>query len=239
MNPFGAIPINEYIENEERIGAFDAVVSLISGYSNTLTQKSNDVAYFADALLLLLGVTIDEDAAKGMKDNRILNLKEYDKDMMPEVKFLERPSNDDTQENLLNRLSEDIHVIANVPKLTDEKFGAVSGVAMKYKLWGLDMIRSTKERKFRYALKQRFKVYASYLALVKHKELDVTQLRFTFFANKPNDTKEDVEIVKGLTGIISHQTQLEKIELVENVEDEFQRIESERNKQMSDQYEQI
>ncbi|MGL5549473.1 MAG: phage portal protein [Culicoidibacterales bacterium] len=236
LNPFGRIPIVEYIENEERLGAFDAVTELLAGYSNTLTQKSNDVAYFADALLLLLGVTIDDKAEKGMRENRVLNVERYDKEMMPDVKFLERPSNDATQENLLKHLAEDIHIISNVPKMTDENFGTASGIAMKYKLWGLETIRSTKERKFRYALKQRFLVYAAYLELNKSLVLDVSQLKFTFFANQPNDSKEEIEIVRNLTGIISHQTQLDQIDFIDNVDAELQRIEEEKNGQMGDQY---
>lgn len=238
MNPFKQIPIVEYIENEERLGAFDAVLPLIAGYSNTLTQKSNDVAYFADALLLLLGISINAETMKDMKENRVLNVPEYNKEMLPDVKFLERPSNDGTQENLLDRLSEDIHIISNVPRLTDEKFGDTSGVAMKYKLWGLETIRSTKERKFRYALKQRFNVYASYLEMVKKQTLDVSLLEFKFFANKPNDLKEDVEIVRNLTGIISHQTQLEQLELVKSVDAELERIKDEQEPEDS-QYESI
>ena len=67
---------------------------------------------------------------------------------------------DDTAlENYKNRLREDIHTGANVPHMCDESFGGnLSGVAISYKLWGLEQICSIKERKFKKGLQRRIEL---------------------------------------------------------------------------------
>jgi len=40
---FGGVPLIEYIENEERQGAFEQVESAITGYEKAISEKANDV----------------------------------------------------------------------------------------------------------------------------------------------------------------------------------------------------
>src|SRR5699024_1684412 len=46
---FGDVPLIEYLENEERQSAFENVETLINAYNKALSEKANDVDYFADA----------------------------------------------------------------------------------------------------------------------------------------------------------------------------------------------
>ena len=50
------------------------------------------------------------------------------------VDFMGKPESDTTQENHLNRLERLIFHISMVANISDEKFGASSGIALKYKL---------------------------------------------------------------------------------------------------------
>src|SRR5690606_10083353 len=45
---FGDVPIIEYVENEERQSSFENVETLINAYNKALSEKANDVDYFAD-----------------------------------------------------------------------------------------------------------------------------------------------------------------------------------------------
>ena len=73
---------------------------------------------------------------------------------------------------LRRALSEDIHKFSMVPDLTDEQFAAnASGVAMRYKLLGLEQLTGVKERYFREGLRCRVRLFAHYLALLGDREI--------------------------------------------------------------------
>ena len=64
--------------------------------------KANDVDYFADAYLKVLGAYLDKDDVKSIRDDRIINFDgEADK---LNVDFLQKPDGDTTQEHLIDRL---------------------------------------------------------------------------------------------------------------------------------------
>lgn len=51
----------EYVNNDERQGIFEPVISMINAFNKALSEKANDVDYFADAYLAILGVQLDKD----------------------------------------------------------------------------------------------------------------------------------------------------------------------------------
>ena len=70
-------------------------------------------------------------------------------------------------------LREDIHKFCFVPDLSDRQFAMnQSGVAMRYKLMGLEQMASVKERWFREGLRTRLSLYARLLALSGEEPLD-------------------------------------------------------------------
>ena len=127
------VPATEYVENEERIGIFEGVLPMINAYNKALSEKANDVDYFADAYLIVLGADMDEEDIKSLRENRIINFPGDDTPNLV-VKFLEKPNGDTTQEHLIDRLERLIYQISMVANISDESFGASSGIALKYKL---------------------------------------------------------------------------------------------------------
>lgn len=73
-NPYGEVPMIEFMENDERQGRIESVWSLINNYNEALSEKANDVSYFADAYLKMIGVDLaDENVAAYLRDNRVIN----------------------------------------------------------------------------------------------------------------------------------------------------------------------
>jgi SPP1 family phage portal protein len=150
---FGEVPIIQYCNNEEKLGDFEGVISLIDAYNLAQSDSANDFQYFTDAYLLMVGAKLGGgendptgDVARAtMRETRIIELPDKDVD----AKFLIKDINDTAIENYKNRLRKDIHTLAKVPDLSDESFsGNLTGVAISYKIWGMDQIVSVKERKF-------------------------------------------------------------------------------------------
>lgn len=136
--------------------------------------------------------------------------------------------NDTALENYKNRLDKDIHKFSLVPNITDENFaGNASGVAMAYKLQGLEFLTGVKEQKFRKGLLRRVELITNILSIKMNKELLFTDIGFTFTRNNPKNLVEIVKMATDLTGVISEESQLDMLPMV-NTEQELKRKEKEK-----------
>lgn len=222
---FDGVPATEYIENEERQGIFEPVMTMVNAYNKAISEKANDVDYFADAYLKILGVELDETSMQHIRDNRIINFEGEEAGKLI-VEFMNKPESDTSQENLLERLERLIFAISMVANISDENFGAATGVALKYKLQAMSNLAKTKERKFTSGMNRRYKILFSHpVSKVAHDSW--IQLHYTFTPNIPSNLLEEAQIAAQMEGITSHHTQLKVISAVENVEDELALIEDE------------
>lgn len=227
---FGDVPLIEYIENEERQSAFENVESLINAYNKALSEKANDVDYFADAYLAILGVALEDKDLERIRDNRIINLKDGDVNKLV-VEFLDKPNADTTQENLINRLEKLIFQISMVSNISDENFGTSSGISLKFKLQSMENVALMKERKFNNGMIRRFKMMfaipTNFVGVDKESYLDID---YVFSRNIPNDLMDEAQAVEKLAGITSKRTQLSILSAVDNVQEELDQIEAEKEK---------
>lgn len=225
---YDGVNASEFMQNEERQGVFEPVMSMVNAYNKAISEKANDVDYFADAYLKILGALVDTDDIKFIRDTRVLNLVGEDAEKII-AEFMDKPSNDTAQENLLERLERLIYQISMVANISDENFGTSSGIAMKYKLQAMSNLAKTKERKFTSGMNRRYKLLFSHPASEVPADAWM-QLEYKFTPNIPANLLEEAQIAAQMEGITSHHTQLAVISAVENVEDELDRIEEE-NKQ--------
>lgn len=222
---FGDVPIVEYVENEEKMGAFEPVITLVDAYNKAISEKANDVDYFADAYMKILGVALEEEDLKAIRDNRIINMRGEDTDKLI-VEFMEKPNADQTQENLIERLQKLIFSIAMVADISDENFATTSGIALKYKLQAMSNLAGTKERKFTRSFNERFRLIAS-LPNNPMTPDDALGLTYTFKRNTPNNLLEEAEIARSLTGLVSDETILENLSIIQDSKAEIERIKTE------------
>ncbi len=227
LHGFQDVPFSEYLENEERSAIFESVITLINSYNKAISEKANDVDYFADAYLKLLGADIEQETLKNIRDNRIINLCGDNAEKLV-VEFMDKPNADTTQENLINRLERLIYQISMVANINDENFGSSTGIALKYKLQSMSNLAKTKERKFTSGMVRRYKVIASN-PLSNMKEDSWLDLEFKFTPNFPANLLEESEIAGNLAGITSSETQLKVISAVGNVKEEIERMKSEND----------
>lgn len=222
---FDGVPATEYIENAERQGVFEPILSMSRAYNKAISEKANDCDYFADAYLKILGVALDEKGLQHIRDNRIVNFTGEGLDDIV-VEFMDKPSNDTAQENLLERLERLIYQVAMVANISDESFGTASGIALKYKLQAMMNLAKTKERKFVSGMNRRYKLLFGHPASKVNKDAWM-QLRYQFTPNLPANMLEEAQIAAQMDGIVSHETQLRVLSLVDNVQDELDKIDEE------------
>ena len=224
-NYFRDVPIVEYVENEERMGTFEPVENLINAYNKAISEKTNDVDYFADAYMKILGAMLDEETLQRIRDNRIINMAgQSDGNLV--VEFMGKPNADETQENLLDRLEKLIFAISMVANITDETFGTASGIALKYKLLSMSNLANTKERKFAKGFNRRFQLI-SQVPNAKISPQDLWGIEYKFTRNMPNNLAEEAEQARALKGIVSDKTLLQALSIVQDVGAEIERLEEE------------
>ena len=227
VHGFEGVPASEYRENEEEIGIFEPVMTMINEYNEAISEKANDVAYFADAYLKILGAKLTKEELASLRDNRIINFDGSDSSSLI-VEFLQKPNGDTTQENLLNRLEKLIFQISMVANISDESFGSASGIALKYKLQAMSDLAMTKQRKFTSGMNRRYKLIFSNPVSGMKKD-DWVKLSYQFTQNFPANLLEESQIAGNLAGITSKQTQLKVLSVVENVQNEIDQIEKEQD----------
>ena len=113
--------------------------------------------------------------------------------------------------------------------MTDDNFGGTqTGVAMKYKLWGIEQCRITKERYFRRSLFQRLRLIFNILSLSSGSIYDISQnIDFIFYKNLPENDADVVDLVSRLQSIVSTRTLLKQIPFVDDVDAEMEELKKE------------
>jgi len=225
---FGEVPVIEYLNNDEGMGDFERVITLIDAYNKAQSDTANDFEYFADAYLALIGYSgTDDEDIKNMKENRVLLLEEEGG-----AQWVTKTQDYLASREFKERLEQDTHKFAQVPNLTDEQFAQnLSGVSIRYKLWGMEQAVSTKERHFKKALQRRLKLLTNFLN-VRGSNYDYKNVNISFTRNIPENEKDAAELVGKLAGYISQKTLLSYLPFVEDPQKEMERVEEERQERV-------
>ena len=228
-NYFDDVPIIEFPNNKQRRGDFENILTLVDAYNMAQSLSLDDLMDFTDAFLVIRGMggTDDEDVRR-MRQNKVL---EFD-DPSGNAEWLIKNLNDTYIENLKNRLQTDIHKFSQIPDMSDSNFaGNATGVAIKYKLIGLEQIRSRKEREFKKALQRRIELISGMLNTKGVDAIDFRDVEITFTPNIPANNQEQAQIVKELQGVVS---QKKLLSLLPFVEDPVRELEELRKEQEAD-----
>lgn len=229
INIFNQVSMIEYWNKVNQKGDFESVVSLINAYNLLQSDRVNDKEQYVDSLLVLYGTLAGDNSEEKLKTARelkrlgLLELSEGDK-----VEYLSKTFHEADVELLKKSIIEDIHKISKVPNLTDENFaGNSSGVAMKYKLLGLEQLAQTKEEYYRIGLKERIKLYANILN-IKMIRTDIDNIEMTFIRSLPVNELEIAQLITYLNNVVSQKTLLSLLPFVEDVDNEIERVEEQK-----------
>lgn len=232
IHGFDGVPAVEYVENKEHMGIFESQLSEIDAYNKALSEKANDVDYFGDAYLAILGAEVRKDEMPVVRRNRVINFK-GNSGNKPDVFFLEKPSADSTQEHLLDRLEKLIFLTSMIADVSDENFaGNASGVALKYKLLAMQNLATFKALKFQAAMNRRYKLLFSN-PLARINKDSWTKIDYKFTMNYPANIESEATVAKDLEGVTSKETQLKVLSVVDDPKAEMERIAEEDSDAMN------
>lgn len=226
---FGAVPAIDFMQNSEKRGLYEGVLNLIEAYNQVLSEKANDVEYFADAYMVVTGVELPDDFKEDLREYKLINLHGQGEGVQIDVQFLAKPNGDAEQENLINRLEMLIFKMCMVPDITDESFSTASGTALKMRMMPMNNLARNKERKFVMGVKERLKLLANYPAMTQFTGDDWQQVEITMHRNMPEDLAAEATVAGALAGIVSEETQLGILSCVDDPQKERERKEAEQN----------
>lgn len=228
---FGEVPLIEHINNEERMGDFEPVTTLIDAYNELQSDRVDDKEDFVDAFLFLKSLDVDSDTAKKLKEERILLGFENS-----DAKFLSKIMTESDVKVLRDDLKEDIHRFSLVPDLSDDSFGNnLSGVAIRYKILAFEQMVKNKEASFKASLEKRFELYNNYLSVKgiaskvpKHR----VDIKFTH--NLPVNNLEIAQMVNYLKDDLSLATKLGQFDFISDAAEEVKLVNKERKKRQEE-----
>ena len=226
---YGKIPVVTMYNNEEKMSDLERVESLVNDYDKVLSDVSNEFEAFRNAYLMLKNMVAGNDSLRKLKDEGILEVMESG-----DAKFLTKQIQTEAIENHLNRLEKNIYMFSQVPNLSDESFaGNLSGVAIRFKLFGLETKCIVKERKMEKAIRDLFRVIIAPLRVLSGKEPDVLNLKVEFTRNVPNNITEIVDTVTKLDGKVDKETLLALLPFIDNPSEVLEKLEADKEKDRS------
>lgn len=255
---FDGVQINEYQNNEKRLGDAEKVLPVIDVYDLSQSELANYQENTNNAILVISGNpqtgkgktgsgNSPEDVAAGMKESGLLILGQSPRDLngkptgeTPQAYYLISEYDSVGAESYKARLVSDILRFTMVIDFTDVNMGGNNtGVGLMFKSWGNNNLRKTKERLLEKGFMRRLRILgSSYSRRSKsNPELiydEINNLSIKFTPNIPQSDEEIMNVVKGLFGIVSKQTSYQMAEKLTGVQpdDEEERIASERDEAM-------
>lgn len=225
---FETIPVIEYRNNKFGIGDYEQQISLIDAYNSLTGNRVNDKEQAIESILILysarLGDTEEEvsEARRILREEGILELPEGSK-----AEYLNNVLDENSVEILRNAIKEDIYTFSHIPNLTDENFaGNSSGVAMEFKLLGLEMVTKTKEQYYKRGLRKRIELFAGYLNMGQIAE-NAKSIVPQFSRGLPKNVLELSQIISNLQGKVSLRQLLSLLPFVEDPDAEIEALKEE------------
>ncbi len=249
---FGDVPMVEYWNDENEKGDFEQVGTLIDAYDTLESDRVNDKEQFVDNLLVLTGARMENEyenvtytasdgtqrteqrvtatPAEQLRRDKMLYLPDAD----AKAEYLSTTMTESDVEVLKDAIKKDIHKFSMVPDLTDENFAAnASGVAMKYKLLGLEQLTKIKEKWFREALRQRLRLFAEFLRVKDGTQLNADDVEMSFTRALPINELETAQTLAQYQNMVPENILLAQVPFIENP-DEAQKQMLEQKRQAAE-----
>jgi SPP1 family phage portal protein len=220
---FGQCPANILVMPDED-SIFDCVLSEQDSVNELLSAEIDDYAAFCDAYLVIEDADMEEDTVKTMKTNRVLQLPTGAK-----AYWLTKSANDAQVENILKRLHDSIYRTAQCPDFSSESFvgGVSSGIAIQYRLTGMETRAGTIEAEAKKALQRRIEILCGVASLKLGEEV-FRDIEITFKRNIPADEAALINMINALKGTVSDETLLAQLPFISDVEKELEKVREEK-----------
>lgn len=224
---FTQCPANIFTLPDEK-SIFDCIMSLQDSANELISNEVDDYSAFCDAYLALTGVDADSDDIAAMKQNRVLVLPEG-----ATATWVTKSANDTQIENIMKRIHDSIYRIAQCPDFSSETFvgGVSSGVAIRYRLTGMENRAGIIEGAMKKALQRRIEIITGIASLRLGEEV-FRDISIEFKRNIPEDMTATINMINALKGTVSDATLLSQLNFVDDVNAELEAVQEQKQHNM-------
>ena len=216
-----------YMPDEQSI--FDCVMGLQDSVNELLSAEIDDYSAFCDAYLVIEGAELDEETAAAMRQNRIIQLPEGAR-----ASWLTKNAQDAQVENVLQRIHDSIYRIAQCPDFSSESFvgGVASGIAIQYRLTGMENRAGIIEGAMKKALQRRVEIICGLVSLSLGESV-FRDIEINFKRNIPADEANTINLVNALKGTVSDATLLGQLDFITDVNAELEAVKAQKEENMA------
>ena len=224
---FSQCPANILTLPDEK-SIFECIVSLQDAANELLSNEIDDYSAFCDAYLVLMGMDADAEDIAAMKENRVLILPEGSN-----AQWLTKNASDAQVENILKRIHDSIYRIAQCPDFSSESFvgGVSSGIAIRYRLTGMETRAGKIEAQMKKALQRRVEIITG-IASLKLGEEVFRDIDIDFKRNIPEDETSIINMINALKGSVSDATLLSQLPFISDVNAELEALQAQKKQNM-------
>lgn len=225
---FSQCPANVLLMPDEK-SIFDCIMTLQDAANELLSSEIDDYTAFVDSYMVLQGVDAEQDDIAAMKEDRIMLLPQD-----ASAQYLTKNANDTQVENIMKRIHDSIYRIAACPDFSSETFvgGVSSGVAIRYRLTGMEQRAGKIEAAMRKALQRRIEIIAG-IASLKLGEEVFRDISIDFKRNIPDDLTATIATINTLKGMVSDATLLGLLPFVDDVNAEIEAVAAQKEQNMA------
>ena len=225
---FSQCPANIFTLPDEK-SIFDCIMSQQDSVNELLSSEIDDYSAFCDAYLCITGADADANDIEIMKENRVIILPDS-----AMASWLTKNANDAQVENMLKRIHDSIYRIAQCPDFSSETFvgGVSSGVAIRYRLTGMENRAGIIEGRMKKALQRRIEIICG-IASLKLGEEVFRDIQIDFKRNIPEDIAATVDMITKLKGTVSDKTLITQLDFVNDADMEMEALKEQKTLNMS------
>lgn len=225
---FSQCPANIFTLPDEK-SIFDCIMSQQDSVNELLSSEIDDYSAFCDAYLCITGADAEADDIEIMKENRVIILPDN-----AMASWLTKNANDAQVENMLKRIHDSIYRIAQCPDFSSETFvgGVSSGVAIRYRLTGMENRAGIIEGRMKKALQRRIEIICG-IASLKLGEEVFRDIQIDFKRNIPEDIAATVDMITKLKGTVSDKTLITQLDFVNDADMEMEALKEQKTLNMS------
>jgi len=228
---FKHVPVIEFINNNLVKGDWEKIESIIDAMDISVSDSVNELELFANSYLGFFGVEPDVDMLKAAKSSGAFYIpRNGSEDAGNDVRFITKNVNPQFSSEVINILNDRIWKFSAGVDMSDESFSgaAQTGVARRYKLFGLEIKAREKERLYSKGLRDMFKVITTFWKNVKNVDINYEDIKYIFSRYIPSDVS--IQELVMLKGTLSDEAILSKLpsDVVPNVKVELERIKQQR-----------
>lgn len=226
---FDGCPLQGIPNNRELMGDAEKVLALIDDYDGNYSDNSNDIEGFANAYMVFKNCRVNHETMKTANATGVIGIDPDDLESPYDVEYLTKNIDGTFVNSHLDRAEDNIYRLSKTPNLNDPEFNAVSGIALRIKMTGLETKTGTFEAKQVSAATYMFELLASSFVR-KGITFDPLQCSVAFNRNFPVDYLGEAQAAQALIAAgLPKKVVYKTLSFVDDVDEVMRLIEEEQD----------